>query len=254
MAIRFSAPQNTALDWLNRNHAALSADHMTIWNLHEPSWREYKSSAWYMDRLVREGFEVERGTAGMPAFRARWSNGTGPTLAGYPNQTQCPGRATRAAAKTARRDKFRAAGHTDPHSALGIGSFGGFLAAKHAMEAHGLKGTLVYFGEPAEDVRIEARPRRSRLLQWSRRRFQLPSAFVSRTHQRDTIEICRRLLWSRIYTFECEHPETWQSEIVGGAVTHAHAIARAPGAIDAVCLMYTNSKMMKESMLPRAGN
>ena len=82
MAGGFSAAQNTALDWLERNHAALSADHMTIWNLHEPSWREYKSSAWYMDRLEREGFKVERGTAGMPtAFRARWSNGGGPTLA-----------------------------------------------------------------------------------------------------------------------------------------------------------------------------
>ena len=70
MASGFSAAQNTALDWLKRNHATLSADHMTIWNLHEPSWREYKSSVWYMDRLAREGFEVERGTAGMPtAFR-----------------------------------------------------------------------------------------------------------------------------------------------------------------------------------------
>ena len=31
-------------------------------------------------------------------------------------------------------------------------------------------------------------------------------------------------------------------------------MARAPGAIDAVCLMYTNSKMMKESMLPHTGS
>ena len=47
--------------------------------------------------------------------------------------------------------------------------------------------------------------------------------------------------WSRIYTFECQNPETWQSGAAGGA-SHAHAMARAPGAIDAVCLMYTNSQ------------
>ena len=65
---------------------------MTIWDFHEPSWREYKSSAWYMDRLRREGFAVEQGTAGMPtAFCARWSNGPGPVLAGYAEYDAVPG-------------------------------------------------------------------------------------------------------------------------------------------------------------------
>ena len=122
MASGFSAPQNSALDWLKRNHAALSADHMTIWNLHEPSWREYKSSAWYMDRLAREGFEVERGTAGMPtAFRARWSNGAGPTFAGYAEYDAVPGQSQAPEPRRKPRDgtSFRAAGHTDP-SAAGV--------------------------------------------------------------------------------------------------------------------------------------
>src|SRR5258708_3379411 len=62
--------QAAALAWLEENRPSLSADHLTIWSFHEPSWREYRSSRWYMDRLEREGFEVERGTAGMPtAFR-----------------------------------------------------------------------------------------------------------------------------------------------------------------------------------------
>src|SRR5436190_7104329 len=140
----WSPAQASALGWLDANHAALSADHMTIWNFHEPSWREYKSSAWYMDRLEREGFDVERGTAGMPtAFRARWSNGEGPKLAGYAEYDAVPGQSQAPEPRRKPRDgtSFRAAGHTDPHSALGIGSFGGFLAAKHAMETHGLKGT-----------------------------------------------------------------------------------------------------------------
>ena len=46
----------------------------------------------------------------------------------------------------------QAAGHTDPHSALGTGALAGVLAAKAAMERHDLGGTLVFFGEPAEKV------------------------------------------------------------------------------------------------------
>jgi metal-dependent amidase/aminoacylase/carboxypeptidase family protein len=45
-----------------------------------------------------------------------------------------------------------AAGHTDPHSALGTTSLAGVLAAKAAMERFGLSGTLLFFGEPAEKV------------------------------------------------------------------------------------------------------
>src|SRR5450631_3032017 len=93
----FTSAQVTALDWLAAHRAALSSDHLTIWHFHEPSWREYKSCQWYVDRLRREGFDVEPGTAGMPtAFRARWSNGPGPTLASYaeydavPGQSQAP--------------------------------------------------------------------------------------------------------------------------------------------------------------------
>jgi aminobenzoyl-glutamate utilization protein B len=258
MAGGFSAPQNTALDWLKRNHAALSADHMTIWNFHEPSWREYKSSNWYMDRLKREGFDVERGTAGMPtAFRARWSNGQGPTLAGYAEYDAVPGQSQAPEPRRKPRDgtSFRAAGHTDPHSALGIGSFGGFLATKHAMETHGLRGTLVYFGEPAEKM-CGSKPVHAAHGYYD----GLDAALSFHPHSFPALtngcfwDTTSAPYWSRIYTFECEHPETWQSEAAGGAVAHAHATARAPGALDALCLMYTNSKMMKESMLPHAGS
>ena len=49
-------------------------------------------------------------------------------------------------------------------------------------------------------------------------------------------------------------PRPGRAEAAGVRVAHVHAMARAPGAIDAVCLMYTNSKMMKESMLPHTGS
>src|SRR3984893_3099724 len=41
-----------------------------------------------------------------------------------------------------------AAGHTDPHSALGTTSLAGVLAAKATMERFGIAGTILFFGEP----------------------------------------------------------------------------------------------------------
>ena len=254
----WSDAQAEALDWLKTNHEALSQDHMTIWNFHEPSWREYKSSAWYMDRLEAEGFTVERGTGGMPtAFRATWSNGEGPVLGGYAEYDAVPGQSQAPVPRRQPREgtSKHAAGHTDPHSALGIGAFAGFLAAKRAMEAHGIGGTLVFFGEPAEKL-CGSKPIHAAKGYYD----GLDAAFSFHPHSFPALtngcfwETTSAPLWSRMYTFECEHPETWQQGHSAGGVTHMHAAARAPGAIDAVCMMYTTSKMMKESMLPHTGS
>ncbi|MBR26641.1 MAG: peptidase M20 [Rhodobacteraceae bacterium] len=250
--------QTEALAWLEANHAALSDDHMTIWDMHEPSWREYRSSAWYMDRLEAEGFTVERGTAGMPtAFRATWTNGPGPRIAGYAEYDAVPGQSQEAVPYRKPREGVskHAAGHTDPHSALGIGSFAGFLAAKRAMETKGVTGTLVFFGEPAEKM-CGSKPIHAAHGFYD----GLDAAISFHPHSFPALtngcfwETTSAPLWSRIYTFQCEEPETWQSGLNAGGVTHGHAAARAPGALDAVCMMYTNSKLMKETMLPHAGS
>jgi aminobenzoyl-glutamate utilization protein B len=63
--------------------------------------------------------------------------------------------------------------------------------------------------------------------------------------------------WSKVYTFECGDPGSWLAGTTGGSVGGAannHAIARAPAALDALCLMYTTTKYTKESMLPHTGN
>jgi hypothetical protein len=45
----WNAAQQDALDWLAEKQPGLSRDHMTLWDFHEPSWREYRSSQWYVD-------------------------------------------------------------------------------------------------------------------------------------------------------------------------------------------------------------
>ena len=45
-----TAAQRTALDWVHENRDRLSRDHLTLWHLAEPSWREYRSAAFYVVR------------------------------------------------------------------------------------------------------------------------------------------------------------------------------------------------------------
>ena len=150
-----SANKQYAFDWIEQNQQSLSDWNQIIWHLAEPAWREYKSSAWYVKKLRKEGFEVEEGSGGMPtAFMATWCNGDGPTIGAYAEYDAVPGNCQAATTKKAPRSGLSrfAPGHTDPHSALGIGSLGGILAAKQAMENYNIQGTLTYFGEPAEKV------------------------------------------------------------------------------------------------------
>src|SRR5262249_28280637 len=149
--------KSAAFGWVEENRRALSEWNQVIWNYAEPALREYKSAAWYCDRLTKEGFKVEAGSDGMPtAFSATFENGPGPVIAAYAEYDAVPGNCQQAAPKKGPRPGLSkyAAGHTDPHSALGIGALGGALAAKAAMQKHNVKGTIRFFGECAEKLRL----------------------------------------------------------------------------------------------------
>ncbi len=136
----------TAHRWVKENRPRWSAWNAHVFDLGETAWREYRSAAWYVERLRAEGFTVEEGSGGMPtAFCAHWSNGGGsgarwPTLMAYAEYDAVPGNCQIAAPYRAPRPGLsrHAGGHTDPHSALGMSALAGTLAAKAAMEAHGI--------------------------------------------------------------------------------------------------------------------
>ncbi|ELT50683.1 hypothetical protein [Brucella intermedia] len=247
--------KQTAVDWVNANENALSDWHTTIWDFHEPAWREYKSAAWYVERLRAEGFTVEAGSAGMPtAFCATWGD-SGPIIASYAEYDAVPGNSQQRTPYMAPREGVNrwAPGHTDPHSALGIGALGGILAAKAAMEKHGIKGRLKFFGEPAEKV-CGSKP-----VHAAHGYYDDIDAAIS-YHPGFRPGLSNTCIWdshcgaywSKIYTFECTKPETWAG-MAATSNTSISSVARAPGAIDAVCLMYTTTKYTKEAMLPHSG-
>jgi aminobenzoyl-glutamate utilization protein B len=248
----------TAFGWVDANAATLSRWHAEIWDLHEPAWREYRSAAWYVDRLTREGFDVEAGSGGMPtAFCAIWSNGRGrkPVIGGYAEYDAVPGNSQDRVPFARPRPGVHpwAAGHTDPHSALGIGALGGLLAAKHAMVKHGIKGTLKFMGEPAEKV-CGSKPAHAAKGYYDDMDAAVcwhPSFGAARANTTVLDTHCGSY-WSKVYTFECLEPETW-SGMGAGEGSSAHTVARAPGAIDALTLMNTTTKTTKEAMLPHTG-
>jgi aminobenzoyl-glutamate utilization protein B len=262
-ASRGSAPREAvkkaAFAWVDDNAGTISRWHDTIWDFHEPAWREYRSAAWYVDILKRAGFDVEAGSGGMPtAFCAVWSNGRGkgPVIGGYAEYDAVPGNSQERVPFEKPRAGVHpwAAGHTDPHSSLGIGALAGVLAAKHAMETHKIKGTLKFMGEPAEKV-CGSKPVHAAKGYYDDMDAAIcwhPSFGAGRANTAILDTHCGSY-WSKVYTFECVAPETWSGMGAGGQGSSAHTVARAPGAIDALMLMYATCKTTKEAMLPHTG-
>ncbi|WP_338665836.1 amidohydrolase [Pararoseomonas sp. SCSIO 73927] len=246
------AVRQSALDWITRNEARLSAFNERIWGYAEPAWREYRSMAAYAEILREEGFTVEEGSGEMPtAFAARWGD-SGPVLAGFSEYDAVPGNSQQVVPYPAPREGLHpyAAGHTDPHSVLGTASLTAMLATKAAFAEHGVKATLKLFGEPAEKV-CGSKP-----IHAAKGYFDgLDAAVVWHPWPSNTVtgDIHFGAYWSAVITFECDDPEGWVDPALMPTQA-AHAVARCPGSLDAMCLMYTTTKYTKEAMFPHSGS
>ncbi len=98
-----------------------------VWSTPELYFREYESAKTLIKALKEEGFKLEEGVADMPtAFVGSWGKGK-PIIEG-------------------------GNGHGCGHNALGAGAMAGAVAMKDYMQAHGLKGTVRYYGCPAEEA------------------------------------------------------------------------------------------------------
>ena len=250
--------QQSAIDWVDEQMKNLSDWNSTIWSFAEPAWREYQSVHWYVDRLKKHGFEVESGSAGMPtAFFASWSNGEGPVVASYAEYDAVPGNCQAARPIRQPRDGFseHAAGHTDPHSALGMSTLGGLLATQAVMKKYKIKGTLRYTGEPAEKVRG------SKPIHAAKGYYDNLDGMIS-FHPCYMLPLCNTARWdthcgaaySVIYRFICDDPQSWLQDAQASPIPQAHSQVRAPGANDALFQMYNASKTLRDSMLPHTGH
>lgn len=244
--------RDTALAWIAANEKRFSDFCARIWGHAEPAWREYRSAADYVELLRAEGWEVEAGSGGMPtAFVATWGKGA-PVLAGFSEYDAVPGNSQQVVPYPAPREGLHpyAAGHTDPHSMLGTASLVAMLGARAAMQAHGIPGQLKLFGEPAEKV-CGSKPIHAAKGYYD----GLDAAVVWHPWASNTVTSDTQFgaYWSCVISFEADQPEHWIDPTLV-PIEGAHAAARSPGALDAMCLMYTTTKYTKEAMFPHAGS
>ncbi|MCJ7732741.1 amidohydrolase, partial [Candidatus Bathyarchaeota archaeon] len=240
---KLTQAKQTAFNWIDENAERIADFHQLIWNYAETSFREYKSAKAFVDFHKKEGFDVIHGVAGMPtAYEATWGEGK-PVLSTYCEYDAVPSAWQDQVPYKSAANPYRA-GHTDPHSALGVGALIGAVATKQAMEEHGIEGSIKVFGTPAEKVCAKS---------WfaSKGRFEGLDAMVGwhpRAYTTVMYETQWGSYWNAAFVFECDEPEKW--------IAYADDLpnnARAPAALDAVALMYTTTKYTKESMLPRTG-
>jgi len=120
-----------------------------IWENPELGWQEHRSAALLREELEKAGFRT-RGFEGMPtAFVAEWGEGRPvigilgeyDALPGL-SQEDTPERRPRAAG---------APGHGCGHNLFGAASALAAVAVKERMQAQGLKGTIRFYGTPAEE-------------------------------------------------------------------------------------------------------
>ena len=121
-----------------------------IWETPELGFHENKSSALLQLELRANGFEVKADLAGMPtAFSATFGSGK-PVIAILGEFDALPGLSQKDQ-PTLAPVEAGAPGHGCGHNLLGSASALAVVAVKEEMQARGLKGTIRYYGTPAEE-------------------------------------------------------------------------------------------------------
>ncbi len=136
-------------------HVAKHADRFAaisrqIWESPELGFHENKSSALLQQELAANGFEVSAGVAGMPtAFTAKWGSGK-PVIAILGEFDALPGLSQKDS-PTESPVQVGAPGHGCGHNLLGAAAALAAVAIKEELQTSGLKGTLRFYGTPAEE-------------------------------------------------------------------------------------------------------
>ena len=121
-----------------------------IWHAAEVAFREEKSAQYLMEYAKQNGFDVDSDLAGMPtAFTATFGEGS-PVIGIIGEFDALPGLSqTTVPYKNALTEG--GAGHGCGHNLFGTASLGAAVAIKELIEKGSLKGTVKYFGTPAEE-------------------------------------------------------------------------------------------------------
>jgi aminobenzoyl-glutamate utilization protein B len=134
---------------INAKAATYGSIAQEIWKLAEMGYQETQSSALLQKTLQQEGFSIKTGVAGIPtAFTAEYGSGT-PVIAILGEYDALPGLSQEAVPM--KKSAGKAAGHACGHHLFGTASTAAAIAVKDWMKANKVKGTVRFYGCPAEE-------------------------------------------------------------------------------------------------------
>ncbi|WP_100066174.1 amidohydrolase [Miniphocaeibacter massiliensis] len=141
----------TVLDYIDLKSDELIELATKIWENPEVAYKEVKACEWTAEYLRKEGFDVTVGDYGVPtSIRASYGEGN-PIIGLLGEYDALPGMSQKV--KTEKEPVVEGApGHGCQHNLLGVGHVGAAIGIKKEMEEKGLKGTIVFYGCPAEEA------------------------------------------------------------------------------------------------------
>ena len=142
--------KQSILKSIQRHEAELIKLSDQIWAFAETALKETQSSKLLADYATSQGFKVKMGVAELPtAFIAEYGSGK-PIIGIMGEYDALPGLSQKA---TAQKEILQegAAGHGCGHNMFGAGSLGAAIAIKELIEAGKIKGTIRFYGTPAEE-------------------------------------------------------------------------------------------------------
>lgn len=139
-----------AISSIDANMATLTDLSDKIWSYEEDAFQEFQSAELLADYAESQGFTVKRGVAGIPtAFTAEYGSGK-PIIGVMGEFDALPGLSQK---KVPTKDPLNAGapGHGCGHNLFGVASLGAATAIKELIESGELKGTVRFYGTPAEE-------------------------------------------------------------------------------------------------------
>jgi aminobenzoyl-glutamate utilization protein B len=149
LSISAQSPKDKMLESINKKEMYYGGIAKQIWNYAEVGYQENKSSTLLQETLNKEGFKIEKGVAGIPtAFTATFGDGK-PVIGILGEFDALPGLSQDSTAD--QKSVGGIAGHACGHHLFGTASAAAAIAVKEYMKANNIKGTLRFYGTPAEE-------------------------------------------------------------------------------------------------------
>jgi aminobenzoyl-glutamate utilization protein B len=152
----FYKAKRNAFEYLSQASVVEKFGHIadSIWSFAELGMQEFRSSSILIRALEREGFSVEKNVAGIPTcFVATW--GSGKPVIGILGEFDALPMISQKPLTPYQSPLIKGGpGHGCGHNTMGTAGIAAAIAVKRSMEQNNIRGTIKFFGSPAEETVI----------------------------------------------------------------------------------------------------